>query len=147
MILVYSTLLFCLGTLKFFIGRRVAGLEKRYARTAAEADKLLLAEAAAQQGHSSHKLGTGECLKRHYLLGQLVQKRDALEDKHHKWLAIADRFGTGLARVRSWQGRKLPYTMGVLDVSGVLYLIDRYGLRDQVDLQQLLDWAHTVVLK
>jgi len=138
MILFYTSLLVMLGLVRFVTNRRVASLEKRYARTAAEADKVLFGETVQKQGNSSQKLDTCETAKRQFLLGQLVQKRDALEGRHNAWAQRAEKVSGWIAGVRAWKGRKLPYTMGVLDVSTVMYLIDRYGLQDQADFQNLL---------
>src|SRR5262245_28689644 len=117
MILIYTILLTILGTIAFLVRRRVASLEKKYARTAEEADTLVLQQAA--QKPSNSKLDTAASAKRQYVLGQLIQKRDSLEGKHLSWLACSERFSRMQARLREWKGRKLPYTMGVLDVSGV----------------------------
>jgi hypothetical protein len=138
MILIYTFLLIVLGTIGFLINRRVAALEKKYTRTAIDADKLLLKQTALRPGNSNSKLDTAEGAKRQYQLGQLVQKRDYLEAKHLSWQIFANRFDRWVARLRDWKGRKLPYTMGALDVSGALYLIDYFGVGQYVSFQNMI---------
>jgi hypothetical protein len=138
MILIYTMLLVVLATICFLTKRRVARLEKKYSRTARDVEKLSLGHMALRQGNSNSKLDSLESVKRQYLLGQLVQKRDALETKCHAWQARAERFGRWLTAVREWKGRTLPYTMGVLDVSGALYLIDYLGVGRWINFQNIV---------
>lgn len=146
MILIYTLMLMFLGTISFLIGRRVASLEKKYARTAAEAEKLVLKQTMLRQGNSGNaKLDAAENAKRTFLLGQLVQKRDRLEDKQASWQAFADKFNGLVARLRDWKGRKLPYTMGVLDVSGALYLIDYFGVGQYINFQNMMQMVTTLM--
>jgi len=146
MILIYTLMLMFLGTISFFIGRRVAGLEKKYTRTAAEAEKLVLKQTMLRQGNSGNaKVDAAENAKRQFLLGQLVQKRDRLEDKHASWQAFADKFNGFVARLREWKGRKLPYTMGALDVSAALYLIDYFGVGQYINFQNMVQMVTTLM--
>src|SRR5262249_15241722 len=146
MILIYTLMLMFLGTISFFIGRRVAGLEKKYTRTAAEAEKLVLKQTMLRQGNSGNaKVDAAENAKRQFLLGQLGQKRDRLEDKHASWQAFADKFNGFVARLREWKGRKLPYTMGVLDVSAALYLIDYFGVGQYINFQNMVQMVTTLM--
>jgi len=136
MILLYTTLLFVLGTLSWFVNRRVARLERKFTRTAVEVEQLSTSN-AYKPGNS--KLDTAETAKRQFLLGQLVQKRDTLEGKCHSWQHFADRFGKVVTALREARGRKLPYTMGVLDVSAVLYAIDYFGVGDYVSWHNVVE--------
>jgi hypothetical protein len=146
MILLYTFMLIFLGIISFLINRRVASLEKKYTRTAAEADKLVLKQTMLRQGNSGNaKLDAAENAKRQFLLGQLVQKRDRLEDKHASWLAFADKFTGMVTRLRDWKGRKLPYTMGVLDVSGALYLIDYFGVGQYINFQNMMQMVTSLM--
>jgi hypothetical protein len=138
MILLYTFLLIVLGIVSFLINRRVAALEKKYGRTAAEADKLLHKQMMLRQGNSNSKLDTAESAKRQFQLGQLVQKRDSLEGRYHAWQVRGEKFGRFVTRLREWKGRKLPYTMGVLDVSGTLYLIDYFGVGEYVSFRNMM---------
>jgi hypothetical protein len=145
MILLYTFLLIVLGTISFLVGRRVARLEKKYTQTADEVEKLSLTSVGLRQGNSNSRLDTAESAKRQYLLGQLVQKRDALETRCHTWQARAERFRKMLAALREWKGRKLPYTMGVLDVSAAMYAIDYFGFGQYVSFHNLMQLVSTLV--
>jgi hypothetical protein len=145
MILLYTLLLIVLGTISFLLGRRVAGLEKKFIRTADAVEDLTRGNLPFRQGNSSTKLDTAESAKRQFVLGQLVQKRDALEVKCHAWQARADRFGKVVAALRDWKGRKLPYTMGALDVSGAMYAIDYFGVGHYINFERLMQLATTLV--
>jgi len=155
MILLYTLLLFLLVAARFFVNRRVARLEKKYIRAADEADHLL-ADALVKDGRAEPLAIAGvpvqkktmvkevrpdaaQVAKRQYLLGLVVQKRDRLEDGHLAWERRADTLNAWVERVRAWKGRKLPYTLGVLDVSSVMYLIDRYGLGEYLNFERVLE--------
>ena len=146
MILIYTLMLIFLGILGWLINRRVAALEKKYTRTANDAEKLVLKQTMLRQGNSGNvKIDAAENAKRQFLLGQLVQKRDRLEDKHASWLAFADKFNGFVNRLREWKGRKLPYTMGVLDVSGALYLIDYFGVGQYINFQNMMQMVTSLM--
>ena len=134
MILLYTSLLMVLGTLGWLVNRRVKGLEKKYTRTAADVELLFV---NSKPGNS--KLDTVESAKRQFLLGQLVQKRDSLEGKCHAWQSFAEKFDRVVTALREAKGRKLPYTMGVLDVSAVLYAIDHFGVGDYVNVRNVVE--------
>jgi hypothetical protein len=144
MILIYTFVLIVLGVIGFLINRRVVALEKKYTKTAGEAEKVLLKQTMLRQGNSNSKLDTAESAKRQFQLGQLVQKRDFLEDKHLAWQSFADRYGRWVNRLREWKGRKLPYTMGALDVSGALYLIDYFGVGHYINIQNMLQMVSSL---
>jgi hypothetical protein len=137
MIFLYSFLLLFLGAIKMLIDRRVVSLERKYAKTALAADRLSR-ETLTKEGNSRSDPCQGA--KRLYLLGLLVQKRDRLEAKHEAWQESAERFHRLVTRLRDWKGKKLPYTLGVVDVSFVLYLIDYFGVGRYVDLRHLSAW-------
>ncbi len=164
MILLYAALILCLVAAQFFINRRVARLEKKFIRTADEADRLV-AETAPQNGARNEpiliagvpaakktqvqvrevKTDPAQLAKRQYLLGVVVQKRDRLEEKHQAWERRQDRLNGVIARVRAWKGRKLPYTFGVLDVASVMYVIDRYGLHEYLSADRLMELVNQVI--
>ena len=137
MIVLYTSLLILLGTASFLIGRRARGLERKYVRSAQEVDRLLNKDAV--------KPGNGNrpdvCLaaKRHYRLGQLVEQRDRIEQKYVAWQQAADKVGRAVARVRDWKGKKLPYTFGILDVSGALWAIDYLGVGEYVSVRRVVE--------
>jgi hypothetical protein len=137
MILLYTSLIVLLATAKFLISRRAKSLEKKFARVAKEADNLVK-QPLFKDGNSS-RIDPYASAKRQYLLGHLTQKRDRLEAKYSAWNQRAERFGRYLSNVRSWQGKKLPYTFGVVDVVCVLGLLDYLGFREYVNVRALFD--------
>jgi hypothetical protein len=136
MIFLYTSLLFLLGTTHFLLRRRVTSLERKYARVAREADDLV-----RQPGYRDSNGGRGDpylTAKRQYQLGLLAQRRDRLEARYVAWQGRAEKFGALVARIRSWKGRKLPYTLGVLDVLFVLSVIDYLGAGQYLNARSLL---------
>jgi hypothetical protein len=145
MILLYTLALFLLGVIKMLIGWRVAFLERRYTRAALAVVKLLR-EPAFRDGNGNRG-DVGQSAKRQYQLGVLVQQRDYLEAKHDRWQLRAEKIGAAVNAVRSWKGRKLPYTLGVLDVSGLLYLIDYLGAGEYANVRHLVQMATALFTK
>jgi hypothetical protein len=137
MIFLYTVLRVLLGTASFLVGRRAARLEKKYIRAAQAADRILKA--------GVYKPGNGGrpdvCLaaKQQYQLGRLVQERDQLEQRYVAWQHRADRLRRWAAGLRDWKGKKLPYTLGALDVACVLGVIDWLGFGEYVNARRLLD--------
>lgn len=136
MIFLYTLTVAVLGVASFLVGRRAARLEGKYARAAAETDKLL--RAAALKQVNCGKPDVCQAAKQQYLLGCRVQQRDVLEQKYVAWQHRADRLARWAARVGAWKGKKLPYTLGVADVSGVLWLVDYLGAGDMVSVSRLV---------
>lgn len=137
MIFLYTFLLIFLGAIKMLIDRRVARLEKRHTKTMKEVDHLL--KEAQVKDNNSGKIDPCRTAKRQVQLGTLVQQRDRLELKYDWWLELSDKFGRWVTRLRAWKGRKLPYTMGVLDVSCLLYAIDQLGVGEYVNARHVYD--------
>jgi hypothetical protein len=136
MVLLYTWLIFVLGVAKFLIGWRAKSLERKYVRVAKEADGLLK-QPTFKEGNSSR----GDpfmSAKRQYLIGLLAQKRDRVEAKYAAWQTCADKFGRFVASLRSWKGKKLPYTFGAVDVLFVLGLIDYLGFSEVVSVRALV---------
>jgi hypothetical protein len=136
MILLYTLALVLLGVAKKVIDWRVGSLERRYTRAALAAVKLLR-ESTFRDGNGSRG-DVGQTAKRQYQLGVLVQHRDQLEARHERWQARAEKLGAVITGLRAWKGRKLPYTLGVLDVSGVLYLVDYLGAGEYANVGNLV---------
>src|SRR5262249_43354871 len=97
-----------------------------------------------KQGNSN-RLELCLSAKRQYELGLLVQRRDRLEGKHQGWKALADRLGRWKAAVQDWKGKKLPYTLGVVDVTLVMLLIDRLGLAEYVSPEALYEQVRSLI--
>jgi hypothetical protein len=141
MILIYTGLLLILAIVCWLVQRRVARLERKYSAIAKQAQQVAL-EPAYKAGN---RLDPCQLAKRHYQLGLLVQKRDKAEGKVHRWQAVADRLRATTNRLKSWKGKKLPYTFGVVDVSCLLYAVDYAGVGHHVNLAQAWRWLMTLV--
>jgi len=143
MIVLYTVLLLLLGLAKFLVDRRARGLERRYSKLAIEANRL--ASEAQCKPANGNRADLFLSAKRHYRLGQVAEKRDRLETRYFAWQRWAERLGRGLRTVRSWKGRTLPYTFGVVDVSLAMYLIDHFGLGDRISWDSLVEMAQTIM--
>jgi hypothetical protein len=141
MILLYTLLLFLLTTVKFLVSWRARYLERKFARIAGSVEKLVR-EQDAKQG-SSYKYDACLSAKRSYELGSLVQQRDAVESRYLGWQSMAERLTRWAGNVRGWKGRKLPYTLGVLDVSMLLYVIDYLGVGQYLSAQNVMQTVAT----
>ena len=137
MILLYTGLLLLLGVAKFLVGRRAARLQTRYARLAQEVSKLA-SEPLYKEGNS-RRPDMYQTARNQYQLGQLIQRKDRLEDRYCRWLGRSERLAKWYTAVRHWKGRKLPYTFGVLDVAGALALMDYLGVGQVVNLRNLVE--------
>lgn len=141
MIFLYTLLVVLLGTAHFLVKRRVAALEKKYARAAKEADTLLR-QSNVRDGNSN-RLDPCQAAKRQFLLGQAAQKRDRVEAKYSAWQHASERTGKLVARLKNWKGKKLPYTLGVLDVAGALALVDYLGFGQYANVRHLIEGVRT----
>ncbi|MFO0810042.1 MAG: hypothetical protein U0746_15580 [Gemmataceae bacterium] len=141
MIFLYTFVLSVLGTLKTLFAWRARGYEKRYAKTALTVEKLTR---SLEKG-GTNRIDAAATAKRQYQLGALVQVRDALEAKHDVWAARAERLKRWANGVRTWRGRKLPYTAGVIDVWMALALLDHAGVGEYVSartvVRQAVEWV------
>ena len=142
MIALYSLLLILLVGTHFLLRRRVAALEKKYARVAKEADELLR-QPIYREGNSN-RLDPFLTAKRQYRLGLLAQKRDQVEARYTAWQGRSERLGKLRAKLRGWKGKKLPYTLGVLDATGALALIDYLGAGRYVNARGLFEAISTL---
>jgi hypothetical protein len=143
MIVLYTVALVFLGAVKFLIDRRVAALERKYLRTVDAADHLL--REPAPRPNTSNRLELAQAAKHQLALGLLVERQDRLEAKYEDWQKFAHRFGTFVTRVRNWKGKKLPYTMGVIDVSLVLTAVDYLWAGSYVNVRNLYDLAGSLL--
>jgi hypothetical protein len=143
MIFVYTLLLVALGAAHFLVKRRTAALEKKFIRVARQADAVLRLSGTRPGNCNRHD--AYEAAKRQYQLALLATKRDRIESRYTKWLARSERLSKVRARVRAWKGKKLPYTMGALDVMGGLALIDYLGAGRYVNARGLVDAIATLL--
>ncbi len=137
MIFLYTALLLLVGVAHFLIKRRVAALEKRYARVAGEADELLR-QSSYREGNSNRQ-DPYQSAKRQYKLAMLAEKRDSVESAFVRWDRRSERFAKLRERLRAWKGRKLPYTFGALDVAFVLSAIDYLGAGQFLSARHLVE--------
>jgi hypothetical protein len=141
MIFLYTLLLLLLATVKFLFQRRAAYLAWRYTRATMGVEKLLH-EPLFKEGNSG-RINQAKAAQRQYLLGRLVQKKERLEAKHFVWQSLSDKLARALDRLRNWKGKKLPYTLGALDVWLFLYLIDYLGMSAYVSPRNLVQLVTT----
>jgi hypothetical protein len=145
MVLVYTLLIVLLVAARYVIGRRVAALERKYTRVARQTDELVR-QPSAKPGNSNRP-DPYAAARAAYLLGQAVEKRERVEAKYTAWQKTADVFNGFVAAVRGWQGRKLPYVVGVLDVLLALTALDYLGYREQLSAQAVVEFLSSLVHK
>jgi hypothetical protein len=143
MVFLYTFLVSLLGLTRVLLQRRATSLEKKHSRVAHRAAEL--AREPVYKGGSNSKLDPYLIAKRQYELGQLVQQRDRLEVRYDIWQHRADKVQKLSQAIRGWQGKKLPYTLGVLDVSGALYLIDYLGVGEYVNPRHLVQLLTSLI--
>ncbi len=143
MIVLYTALILLLLVARFLIGRRVATLERKYAKVARAADELFREPRLKQP--NGGKPDPYLAAKQAYLLGQAVEKRERVEARYCTWQKWAEKFGGLVRALRGWKGRKLPYALGVLDVLLVLGTLDYLGYREQLSAQALIDFLSSLV--
>ncbi|MCI0641830.1 MAG: hypothetical protein L0Y72_10615 [Gemmataceae bacterium] len=137
MIFLYTLLLLLLAAARFLIARRAGWLERKYSRLSCRVH--LLASAPMWKPGNANKNDAAAAAKRTYELGLATGKRDKAEVKYFAWRARADKLGAALNALRDWKGKKLPYTLGALDIWLVLYLIDYFGVAEFMSARNLLD--------
>ncbi|HEX3313924.1 MAG TPA: hypothetical protein VHR72_03480 [Gemmataceae bacterium] len=141
MVFLYTVLLAFLGLLKAMVARRAAYLEKRYTRIAGEVGKRAH-EAGIKPGNGTPRDDLAALsAKRQYELGLLASRRDRLEAKHFHWQAWNDRLTRSLDRLRNWKGKKLPYTMGAVDILLAMSLVDGLGMGRVISVQRVYESA------
>lgn len=139
MIFLYTLLLLFLGAVRWLLSRRAVSLERKYSRVAAAVSELV-SNMTWKPGNSG-RADLCTSAKSTFVLGGLAQKRDRLESKCYFWRGWADKLSRAVDAVRSWKGKKLPYTLGALDVWLTLALIDHFGFADMVRPGRLLETA------
>jgi hypothetical protein len=142
MVLLYTFAVLLLGAAWAVAAWRAHRIERRYTKAALAAEAALKAP-GPKPGNAGQDLAADA--KQYFHLGQLVQKRDALEEKYSAWQGRADRLAGWVARVRNWRGQKLPYTAGVLDVWMLLILLDYCGAGEYVSGRAAVEWLTRLV--
>jgi hypothetical protein len=126
MILLYIVLLVVLVLARGLVRRRVAALERRYARAASDADEKLRKSAVVKDGNGA-RADPVLVAKRQYELGQAALKREAVEARYARWQTLSEKLDRTVAGLRRWKGRLVPYALGVLDVALALAALDWYA--------------------
>jgi len=139
MIFLYSLLLMLLGGVKRIVQARAASLGKAYSKLA-EAVQKRLRESQLKPGNSS-KLDPCQSAKIQYELGLLTAKRDRVEAKHFIWQHRAEALARWVNTLSNWKGKKLPYTLGAVDVWLLLSAIDAVGVADFVSVRVIYDYV------
>src|SRR5262245_43945744 len=137
MIFLYTLLLILLGAMKWLVSRRAARLERKYSRLA-RAVARLVSELTWKPGNSG-RADLCASAKRTFELGALASKRDRPERKWFTWRGWADKLCCTVDAVRSWKGKKLPYTLGALDVWLALAMIDYLGFAEIVRPSRVIE--------
>ena len=145
MILLYTLVLFVLGLIMWIVSLRARALERKFMRVAAAVDALL--RQPEYKPGNSNKADPCVSAKRTLLLGQLVEQRDRVEAKHFAWQRWADRTTACYTAVREWQGKKLPYTLGAMDVWMLMHLIEYLGVGTIVNTTRVVEIAAAVFTK
>jgi hypothetical protein len=140
MIALYTLIVVLLGVVSFLVAWRAKALEKKFSRVSLAAAKLSTLPLKSGTGRGD----VCQSAKQQFELGRLVHLRDRLEGKYFRWQKLAEKVTRMVKSVRQWKGRKLPYTFGVIDVSALLYLVDRLGLAF-IDLSQLAEMASSLL--
>jgi len=139
MIFLYSLLLiFCSG-IKLIVQRRAAGLGRAYSRLAEAVQKRLRDTLAKQV--SSSKPDVCQLAKIQFELGAMVAKRDRIEAKHFAWQSWAEKLSRWTNTLSTWKGKKLPYTLGAVDLWLALSAIDALGVGEFVSARRVYDLA------
>jgi hypothetical protein len=136
MILLYTLLVSVLRAAHWLLQRRAASLGRTYIRRAEAVLKLL--HGPTKPGNSA-KHDPCVFAKQQFELGRLATQRDRCEAKWYAAQQRAERLGKLVLGLKAWKGQKLPYTLGVIDVWLVLYLIDRFGVGDVIGPRQVVD--------
>jgi hypothetical protein len=145
MIFLYTALLLLVGVAHFLLKRRVARLETKYTGVVKEADDLLR-QSGYREGNSNRH-DPYQNAKRQLKLALFAQKRDKLEASYSAWHRRAERLSKLRHRLRAWKGRKLPYTLGVLDVAGAMALMDYLGAGQFLSARYLVETVTSMLAR
>jgi hypothetical protein len=145
MIFLYTALLLIVGVAHFLFKRRVVALEKKYSGVVKEAEELIRQSGSRES--NGNRSDPYQNAKRQFKLAMLADKRDKMEAKYCTWHGRAERLNKLRQRLRAWKGRKLPYTFGVLDVTGALALIDYLGAGQVLNARHLVETVTSLLAR
>jgi hypothetical protein len=138
MIVLYSLLSLLVRVAGYLVKWRANTLAGKYARVTREC-LVLVRDPVYKEGNSSRAEPYAHA-KRQYLLGVLAQKKEKLEAKHYAWQERSDKLAAWARALDVWQGRKLPYLCGALDVVAGVLLLDYYEVSDFHRVRQLVEF-------
>ncbi len=142
MILLYTMLLFLLGAIKLLVSLRTRILERKFTRVAASVHQLL--NQPEYRGGTTNRTDPCASAKRMLLLGQRVEERDRVEVQYFAWQRCKDRLEGWVRSLRQWKGKKLPYTLGAVDVGMLFCVVDYFGVGEYLSASALIQ--HVVAL-
>lgn len=142
MVPLYALLVAVLSGLRAALTRRASRTERKYARAALDAQNL--AEASRVKPGSGGAGDPFAAAKRQYGLGRLVEARDRLEARFLSWQARAEAVGDVVARLRGWNGRAVPYLLGVADAGLVLAALTYLGPARGLTADAVKGWVETL---
>ena len=116
-------------------------LSRKFARLAKEV-LVVVRELPVKEGNSSRH-DPLQNAKRQYLLGVLVEKKDRLEEKHHRWAQRVERLSQWVQNLRSWKGRLVPYALGAVDILTTMCTLDYVSHGDFLMLRHVVDMVKT----
>lgn len=127
MLLLYVSLLVVLVCVQTLLRWRAGSLERRFVRVAAAADEL--SRQVAQRPGNANKPDVLVTAKQQYELACLAVKRDRVEQRYTAWQSLTEKVARLRTGLTGYQGKLLPYLLGVCDVAGVMVMLDRFGVR------------------
>ncbi|MFO0880630.1 MAG: hypothetical protein U0840_25060 [Gemmataceae bacterium] len=135
MILAYTALLVLLACVHALLRWRVGRLERHYARVAGAAEQLLQRMNTRPGNNQRHDPLVSARIQ--YDLAQAALSRERAERRYVAWQAFSERFGYFSKKLAGFRGKMVPYATGVLDIGGLLVLMERFG----VTLDQVKTWV------
>lgn len=125
MLILYLALLLELAVVGRLVRWRVARLERRYAKVAAEAEALL--KQAQTRGGNTNRPDPLTGARVQYQLAQVALKRDRVEAKYGRWESFSERFAAFRGRLAGFKGKLIPYLVGAADVAAAVAVLQRVG--------------------
>jgi hypothetical protein len=145
MILLYALIVLALGAGILIAGLRGRLLERRFVRAAQTADQL--AKELTFRGGNCNLPDPLKAAKRQFELGRVVQVRDRLEEKYDVWEGRTEALRRRKRSLLSYQGRLLPYALGVIDFLAVFAVLALTKVIDPSHLQIAIQSARMLIAK
>jgi hypothetical protein len=145
MIPLYTLFVSSLKVLNWFVTARASRYERQYTDAAVEAEKAV--QPVTTRPGNSQKADALKLAKAQYETGRLVLVRDELENSYVKWNSRSENLAYFVERLTGWQGRFVPYFMGIIDVALVLAAAHYLGLPHNVTSENLREWVEHLIRK